>query len=125
MKINEIVINEYDAEISSRTTSNKWRNAGDIKTNKNLSKYTTSNVTKIQPGDTEKFVNKAGNIDTRAKTLGLTSFSKTTQADGTRNKRLIRPGGSGSDTTVSPTGNVTRKKIQLKGPQSWAYDKPK
>ena len=124
MKINEIVINEYDAKISTRTTSNRWRNAGDIKTNKNLSKYISSKVSNIQPGDNEKY-NAGGVVGTRAKTPGLSTFSKTTQADGTRNKRLIRPGGSGSDTTVSPTGNITKKKIQLKGPQSWAYDIPK
>jgi hypothetical protein len=117
-------MNEYDAGIGARTTSNKWRNAGDVKTNKNFSKYISSKVSNIQPGDTEKY-NAGGVVGTRAKTPGLSTFSKTTQADGTRNKRLIRPGGSGSDTTISPTGSITKKKIQLKGPQSWAYDIPK
>ena len=32
MKINEIVINEYDSEVSSRTTANTWKNKGDTKT---------------------------------------------------------------------------------------------
>ena len=34
--------------------------------------------------------------------------------------RFVMPGGAGIDTT-----NGVTKNIQMKGPQSWAYDKPK
>lgn len=61
-------------------------------------------------------------------TEGLTTMSKTQIQDGiytTTTKRTVYPGGRGTEVTVGPQGQRTVEKIQLKGPQSWAYDKPK
>ena len=51
---------------------------------------------------------------------GLTTMTTAQQHDGSTSTRLITPGGSGWDVQ-----NGVEKKIQMKGPQSWAYDKPK
>ena len=55
---------------------------------------------------------------------GGSSLSKVSNY-GTTTKRFVRPGGSGTQTTVTPSGEVSRKNFQLKGPQTWAYDKSK
>ena len=51
---------------------------------------------------------------------GLSTMTTAQQHDGSTSTRLITPGGSGWDVQ-----NGVEKKIQMKGPQSWAYDKPK
>lgn len=63
---------------------------------------------------------------------GLTTMSKTTIQDGIytkTTKRTVYPGGVGRETTVDnslPEGQrITTKPVVMKGPQSWAYDKPK
>lgn len=61
-------------------------------------------------------------------TEGLTTMTKTQIQDGiytTTTKRTVYPGGRGTEVTIGPGGDRTIEKIQLKGPQSWAYDKPK
>jgi hypothetical protein len=73
-----------------------------------------------------KYIQKTGD-------LGGTSLSKvnnfTSTKDGTTGtstKRFVRPGGSGTQSVTDVgTGKTTNTKFQLKGPQSWAYDKPK
>jgi len=51
---------------------------------------------------------------------GLSTLTTAQQQDGSTSSRFIMPGGSGVETK-----NGVEKKIQMKGPQSWAYDKPK
>ena len=71
-----------------------------------------------------KYIHKTGDT-------GGTSLSKVqnikksaTGTTGTSTKRYVRPGGSGTQTVSDiGTGKITRTKFQLKGPQSWAYDK--
>ena len=73
-----------------------------------------------------KYISKMGD-------LGGTSLSKvnnfTSTKDGTTGtstKRFVIPGGSGTQSVTDVgTGKTTNTKFQLKGPQSWAYDKPK
>jgi len=73
-----------------------------------------------------KYIQKTGD-------RGGTSLSKvnnfTSTKDGTTGtstKRFVRPGGSGTQSVTDVgTGKTTNTKFQLKGPQSWAYDKPK
>ena len=96
--------------ISSRTNVTRNSNSATGTTNKVMRKYTSD------MGD-----------------LGGTSLSKvnniTKSADGvtgTSTKRFVRPGGAGTQTVNDVgTGQTTRTDFQLKGPQSWAYDKPK
>ena len=59
-------------------------------------------------------------------------MSKTQIQDGIytkTTKRVVYPGGVGRETTVDnslPEGQrITVKPVVMKGPQSWAYDKPK
>jgi len=51
---------------------------------------------------------------------GLTTHTTAQQFDGSTTDRFVMPGGSGV-----ATKNGVEKNIQMKGPQSWAYDKPK
>ena len=72
-----------------------------------------------------KFVSKSG--DRGGSSLTKTSHTTSTPAGSTTSstKRYVRPGGSGTNTTSDGAGNVTRTNFQLKGPQTWMYDKPK
>ena len=94
---------------------------------------TRTNVTKNSNSGTgaskktfSKYISKTGD-------LGGTSLSKvnnfTSTKDGTTGtstKRFVRPGGAGTQSVTDVgTGKTTNTKFQLKGPQSWAYDKPK
>lgn len=96
--------------LSTRTNVTRNSNSGTGTTHKTFSKYTQ------KMGD-----------------LGGTSLSKVnnikTSADGatgTTTKRFVRPGGAGTQSVTNVgTGKTTNTKFQLKGPQSWAYDKPK
>ena len=94
---------------------------------------TRTNITRNSNSDTgaskktfSKYISKTGD-------LGGTSLSKvnnfTSTKDGTTGtstKRFVRPGGAGTQSVTDVgTGKTTNTKFQLKGPQSWAYDKPK
>jgi len=96
--------------ISSRTNLTRNSNSGTGITHKTFRKYTSD------MGDLGgSSVSKVNNIKKSA-----------TGATGTSTKRYVRPGGSGTQTVTDVgTGKTTRTDFQLKGPQSWAYDKPK
>ena len=51
---------------------------------------------------------------------GLSTLTTAQQQDGSTSSRFVMPGGSGV-----ATKNGVERNIQMKGPQSWAYDKPK
>lgn len=94
----------FENGISTRT--NFTRNG----TNQTFSKYIQKST---DTGGTS--LSKVSNLN---KTAGGTT--------GTTTKRFVRPGGSGTNTTYNHgTGKTTRTNFQLKGPQTWAYDKPK
>jgi hypothetical protein len=99
-----------NSTISSRTNKTRHSNTGTGTTHKTFRKYTS------QMGDLGgSSVSKVNNIKKSA-----------TGATGTSTKRYVRPGGSGTQTVTDVgTGKTTRTDFQLKGPQSWAYDKPK
>jgi len=96
--------------LNTRTNVTRNSNSGTGTTHKTFSKY----------------ISKTGD-------LGGTSLSKVnnikksaTGATGTTTKRFVRPGGAGTQSVTDvATGQTTNTKFQLKGPQSWAYDKPK
>ena len=96
--------------LNTRTNVTRNSNSGTGTTHKTFSKY----------------ISKTGD-------LGGTSLSKVnnikksaTGATGTSTKRFVRPGGAGTQSVTDvATGQTTNTKFQLKGPQSWAYDKPK
>ena len=67
--------------------------------------------------DRDNFTSHARDYDSKK---GLTTHTTAQQFDGSTSDRFIMPGGAGIQTT-----NGVEKKIQMKGPQSWAYDKPK
>ena len=71
-----------------------------------------------------KYIQKTGN-DGGMSLSKVSNLNKTASGTtGTTTKRFVRPGGSGTNTTFNHgTGKVTRTNFQLKGPQSWAYDK--
>ena len=96
--------------LNTRTNVTRNSNSGTGTTHKTFSKY----------------ISKTGD-------LGGTSLSKVNNikksadgATGTSTKRFVRPGGAGTQSVTDVgTGQTTNTKFQLKGPQSWAYDKPK
>ena len=51
---------------------------------------------------------------------GLSTLTTAQQQDGSTSSRFVMPGGSGV-----ATKNGVERNIQMKGPRSWAYDKPK
>ena len=99
-----------NATLSTRTNLTRNSNSGTGTTHKTFSKYTQ------KMGDLGgTSVSKVNNIKKSA-----------TGATGTSTKRFVRPGGAGTQTVTDVgTGKTTRTDFQLKGPQSWAYDKPK
>ena len=72
--------------------------------------------------DRDNFTSHARDYDSKK---GLTTHTTAQQFDGSTSDRFIMPGGSGIQTTTGADGAYKEKKIQMKGPQSWAYDKPK
>ena len=64
-----------------------------------------------------EFKNQTTDFDSKK---GLSTLTTTQQQNGNTSSRLVMPGGSGV-----ATKNGVERKIQMKGPQSWAYDKPK
>lgn len=107
------------AQISSPGTNSTISSRTNVTRNSNSATGTTNKVTR-------KYTSKMGD-------LGGSSMSKvnniTRSADGvtgTSTKRYVRPGGSGTQTVTDfSTGKTTKTNFQLKGPQTWAYDKPK
>ena len=107
------------AQISSPGTGSTISSRTNVTRNSNSATGTTNKVTR-------KYTSNMGD-------LGGSSVSKvnniTKSADGvtgTSTKRYVRPGGSGIQTVTDfNTGKTTRTDFQLKGPQTWAYDKPK
>ena len=79
---------------------------------------------KTSHNTSSKYISKSGD-------KGGTSLSKVSNITksaagntGTRTKRYVRPGGSGTNTVTDVgTGKTTRTNFQLKGPQTWMYDK--
>ncbi len=96
--------------LSTRTNVTRNSNSGTGTTHKTFSKYTQ------KMGDLGgTSLSKVNNIRTSA-----------TGATGTSTKRFVRPGGAGTQSVTNVgTGKTTNTNFQLKGPQSWAYDKPK
>ena len=94
--------NSISTRISN--TTNKTNNG----TNQTFSKYIS------------KTADTGGTSLSKVSNLNKTASGTT----GTTTKRFVRPGGSGTNTTFNHgTGKVTRTNFQLKGPQSWMYDK--
>ena len=108
-----------NAQISSPGSSTKFNNRTRVTKN---SDYNTGTSKKTF----SKYIQKTGD-------RGGTSLSKvnnfTSTKDGTTGtstKRYVKPGGAGTQTVKNVgTGKITRTNFQLKGPQTWAYDKPK
>lgn len=107
------------AQISSPGTNSTISSRTNVTRNSNSATGTTHKTS-------SKYIQKTGD-------LGGTSLSKVNNitksangATGTSTKRFVIPGGSGTQTVTDVgTGKTTRTDFQLKGPQTWAYDKPK
>lgn len=107
------------AQISSPGTNPTLNTRTNVTRNSNSATGTTHKTF-------SKYISKTGD-------LGGTSLSKVNNikksadgATGTSTKRFVRPGGAGTQSVTDVgTGQTTNTKFQLKGPQSWAYDKPK
>lgn len=107
------------AQISSPGTNSTISSRTNVTRNSNSATGTTHKTS-------SKYIQKTGD-------LGGTSLSKVNNikksadgATGTSTKRFVKPGGAGTQTVTNVgTGKTTRTDFQLKGPQSWAYDKPK
>jgi hypothetical protein len=111
---------KYDAKITTRIMSQR-ENDG-VRSSSVFSKYISSYRTNVRGAP--------GNLTSGAGTgmqikEGLTTLTKATFKDGTSYKRYTRPDGTGNETTFHTDGTYTRKDIVMKGPASWAYDKPK
>jgi len=108
-----------DAQISSPGTNATLNTRTNVTRNSNSATGTTHKTF-------SKYIQKTGD-------LGGTSLSKVNNikksadgATGTTTKRFVKPGGAGTQTVTDVgTGKTTRTNFQLKGPQTWAYDKPK
>jgi len=112
--------------------------ANDIQTNKNnkqkalnalkkelgnesthtISSRQTLNVQSKGGKERDNYTSHARDYDSKK---GLTTHTVAQQFDGSTTDRFVMPGGSG----VATDKHGVEKKIQMKGPQSWAYDKPK
>ena len=103
-KLNKMLLGENSISTRVNNTRNKTGNG----TNQTFSKYIS------------KTSDTGGTSLSKVSNLNKTANGTT----GTTTKRFIRPGGSGTNTTYDHgTGKVTRTNVQLKGPQSWMYDK--
>ena len=103
-KLNKMLLGENSISTRTNVTRNKTGNS----TNQTFSKYIS------------KTSDTGGTSLSKVSNLNKTADGTT----GTTTKRFIRPGGSGTNTTYDHgTGKVTRTNVQLKGPQSWMYDK--
>ena len=103
-KLNKMLLGENSISTRVNNTRNKTGNS----TNQTFSKYIS------------KTSDTGGTSLSKVSNLNKTANGTT----GTTTKRFIRPGGSGTNTTYDHgTGKVTRTNVQLKGPQSWMYDK--
>ena len=103
-KLNKMLLGENSISTRVNNTRNKTGNS----TNQTFSKYIS------------KTSDTGGTSLSKVSNLNKTANGTT----GTTTKRFIRPGGSGTNTTYNHgTGKVTRTNVQLKGPQSWMYDK--
>jgi hypothetical protein len=103
-KLNKMLLGENSISTRVSNTRNKTGNG----TNQTFSKYIS------------KTSDTGGTSLSKVSNLNKTANGTT----GTTTKRFIRPGGSGTNTTYDHgTGKVTRTNVQLKGPQSWMYDK--
>ena len=87
-----------------------------------LSSRQTLNVQSKGGVEKDNYTSHARDYDSKK---GLTTNTVAQQFDGSTSDRFIMPGGSGIQTTTGADGSYKEKKIQMKGPQSWAYDKPK
>ena len=95
--------------------------AKELQTN-TLSSRQTLNVQSKGGVEKDNYTSHARDYDSKK---GLTTNTVAQQFDGSTTDRFIMPGGSGIQTTTGADGSYKEKKIQMKGPQSWAYDKPK
>lgn len=108
-----------DAQISSPGTNPTLNTRTNVTRNSNsgtgASKKTFS-----------KYISKTGDLGGTSLST-VNNFTSTKDGTtGTSTKRFVRPGGAGTQSVTDVgTGKTTNTKFQLKGPQSWAYDKPK
>ena len=102
--------------LSRMNTENESLELSEFQTN-TLSSRQTLNVQSKGGNERDNYTSHARDYDSKK---GLTTHTTAQQFDGSTSDRFIMPGGSGIQTT-----NGVEKKIQMKGPQSWAYDKPK
>ena len=83
-----------------------------------ISSRQTLNVQSKGGKERDNYTSHARDYDSKK---GLTTHTVAQQFDGSTTDRFVMPGGSG----VATDKHGVEKKIQMKGPQSWAYDKPK
>lgn len=107
------------AQISSPGTGSTISSRTNVTRNSNSATGTTNNISR-------KYTSNMGDLGGSSVSKVNNITKSATGATGTSTKRYVRPGGSGSETVTDfGTGKTTRTNFQLKGPQSWAYDKPK
>ena len=107
------------AQISSPGTNSTISSRTNVTRNSNSATGTTNNISR-------KYTSNMGDLGGSSVSKVNNITKSATGATGTSTKRYVRPGGSGSETVTDfGTGKTTRTNFQLKGPQSWAYDKPK
>ena len=94
----------------------------ELATTNTISSRQTYNAQSKGGVEKDNFTSHARDYDSKK---GLTTHTTAQQFDGSTSDRFIMPGGSGIQTTTGADGAYKEKKIQMKGPQSWAYDKPK
>mgnify|MGYP003663961947 FL=1 len=107
--------------LSRMNTENESLELSEFQTN-TLSSRQTLNVQSKGGNERDNYTSHARDYDSKK---GLTTHTTAQQFDGSTSDRFIMPGGSGIQTTTGADGSYKEKKIQMKGPQSWAYDKPK
>jgi hypothetical protein len=94
------------------------KSRGITKESNTMSSRQTLNVQSKGGKERDNYTSYSSDYDSKK---GLTTHSVAQQFDGSTTDRFIMPGGSG----IATDKHGVEKKIQMKGPQSWAYDKPK